>query len=666
MAKEVPEVAVEVGGAQGKSAKSEGSALNAESSTTPLHTREELERMTVKERVKRRIANLADAPAEVSLLGPSYGGYTNWASPPPAGNQVGRTAVDDLVGEGLEAFEPLIEASEDSRPSRFKETNSSSGQNRQLTVGELAQIAAMRIARKEFSDPKRGTPREQMSCWWDAVQEKGLKAVLVEAVETGDKGAGAQAMLLVEKFPAEALEPIKRGFERAESNIARWNYVEALRLLPQVGVENWLRTEMTEPPKLERRVIGAQMLLRLRYNREQVIQAMITEWEKLGAEEDEQGINRLVRQLRATRSVETIDALADGLMNRPVRVKWRVVYPFYGSDDIFPYAWGRGRITKGEKEQNARIQRAFERLLVGVLEDDERVRGEEFHVSKEVKLREPRIGDVAALQLAQWHPQKYRFTVTGSVRERDTERHAMVNVWRKEQGLPEVVPLKKPLVAPADEAVLGPLLRRAVESNNEAARGEALKAIQGMGLPALAGVELTLAGVPETHAAKAGLERVAQSLANTVREVEIFEKYGKLDASTRELIQGFKGQELTGERLADAMRHAIQMLPGKVTVAINVEGDSREAGLMVRVRVWDTARNPEKFIIAGSVMAEGKQTNPQNIEVSLVLAGKLETYEVIAKALDKGLQSPRSGSLFMGLSGYAPNKIVEVGEIDSW
>ncbi len=543
---------------------------------------------------------------------------------------------------GMEMFPYLIEARGDTRLTRY--INNSGGPQempRVMSVGDVVEIAAMQVARRSFNSAGEGTSQEQMSLWWTAVTEKGLRQVASSTVESGRNNATSQALLLAERFPQEALEAIKKGYANSGERWGAQAFLPALQLLPIAQVDAWLTDEMKNSPAPKLRVKCARTLWALGHDRQELIDAMVHEWKNLeNADDKNSNMNAVIEFLIGVRTPEAVSALAHGLDRHSANTKFWVMH--LSGEPLDPINYSK-LSTPEEKERMAAISRAREALLVGLLKDDSRVGDNDFGVS-EYTLKIPRVGDIAAARLAQIFPTKYTFNGRVTVAERDIARNQILNAWRREMGLPAVaLAERKSAISEADEK----LLQRAMTSENEADRTQALRALKAKGLPLLPGVESALVTSSENSPGRAELDRVAQAMANTVRSIEVHEEYGKLDARTRTALEGLKGRRLTGEALAGVLRTSAMRVPlDRYVISVKVEGDTRQAGLHVWVRVWERSGPVLRYRIGCQTTVNGKTVDASK-NLSLVSGAEILPYERFIKMVDDALSAPRNVPVFI-------------------
>ena len=427
-----------------------------------------------------------------------------------------------LVKLGFDAAPQLIEAIGDRRFTR------SVGYHRNfyfshyvLRVGDCARAVLERIAGRQFYD-RRSTSgemskddataaaRRQIREWWEQVQEKGEKQVLVEAVELADNNSPWQAERLLEKHPDVALAAIIRGARRTENVWARERLVNLAARIEGDAPMPFLLEEMKQGSRLSCRVAAAHGLLAREHS--EALPAMIGEWKKGFSREkvgrgDDDGAESLIGLLAGSGSPEAVRALAEGLDSCPVDVKLSVVSAFGPRGNMSVVATETGGSLKPAEahvDQDS-LRTAVEELLVGALDDTERRMGMSATWGQK-SFGDPRICDVAGHVLWMRWPEKYAFDIEAPATIRDRQRVELKNVWRKERGLPPLELPEPPRIPRLSEEELRPLWDAILQAANEAKRKQAVAKVEARGLSALPAARKLLAAVSADAPSRSALE----------------------------------------------------------------------------------------------------------------------------------------------------------------
>jgi hypothetical protein len=409
----------------------------AEDKLHPTLSDAELGNLPVQERVAELVFRLRDQNGhQISQPGwcdifMDYRGNTN-------------TAAHKLVRIGYPAVPQLIAALDDSTFTRsvgfhrgfyFSHTV--------LTVGDCASQILQRITGKSFYSPvttsgymsrdgKASPTRKAAQEWWAEFQKKGEKQILVEATERGDGESPAQARLLLDRYPADALAPITKGATNASGAWTRDELVQIVARLPGDAPVPFLSQEMVQSPFLQSSVAAAEALYGR--GRSEAVTAMIAKWCDLRSTNvlsETSDIERLIRFLSDCDQPEAVDALGARMQELPAELRVFIVSAF-AEYRAFSGATGGGfapGTSKNRRPQPERSAGAVERLLVTCLEDTGQRMG--FSGSwGDKSFRDPRVCDIAAHVLSQTWPAKYSFDLNDSLKERDRKRNECISAWR--------------------------------------------------------------------------------------------------------------------------------------------------------------------------------------------------------------------------------------------
>jgi len=435
-----------------------------------VHARENrkpLEEMTIDERVAELIFQLRDQNGQ-----PSYHGTCDIFNVYPDE----RSPAHDLVDIGFDAVPQLIEAVDDRRFTRSVDGRDYFFfSHHALRVGDCAARILARIAGRKFDvggyahaarveNGRESAKKRQIKAWWADVQRKGEKQVLIEGVAAADRNALSQANRLLDKYPDDALEPIVRAARAAaEPGIRRW-LVEALGQITGDGPVPFLLEELEKGPHLSSRVAAADCLHQRQ--RPEAVPAMIAEWQRITKAARarpaprgpvrgmllprEDGKVELIGFLAYCDDASAIRALTDNFSCHPIDLRMNAVeaiggYGHLGAEFIV------GHLLDPELHGSAdrrELADAVETFLVAALEDTGQQLGMSGSWGGE-PFRDPRICDIAGHVLSQGLPEKYTFDLEADLHERDRQRIAAINVWRRERKLPLLEVPERKSVAPA-------------------------------------------------------------------------------------------------------------------------------------------------------------------------------------------------------------------------
>ena len=329
-----------------------------------------------------------------------------------------RSPAAHLVELGFSAVPQLIETLDDDRFSR------SVGYHRNfffshhvLTVGECARQILCRIAHRNLKD------RGEAISWWQDIQEKGEKRVLVEGVIQGTRNSVHQARQLAKAFPKDALDAITQGAANTTSDYVERNLIEQAAGFGDAA-EPFLTRKMLRAKKLESRIVAAKQLLPRKRN--VVLKAMINEWHRVKSKKqpiDSEG--SLIEFLVTCNDVTTIEALHKGFDQHDVSIRLNIISNLGLRDGSLGASLQGTGLTFNIPDEppvfQGAIADAVESLLVTGLYDLER--RHKLKISwGDYEDENPRVCDFAGHVLNQRFGGKYQFNAKGTMEEKEKQR----------------------------------------------------------------------------------------------------------------------------------------------------------------------------------------------------------------------------------------------------
>jgi len=524
----------------------------------------------------------------------------------------GKTPAHQLVATGFDAVPQLIEVLDDRRFSR------SVGFHRNfyfshhvLRVGDCALAIIERIAGRSFysrrttnsemiKEGQESEVKKEVRRWWDGVQTKGEKQVLIEAVDVGDRNAVYQAEQLLKKYPQEALGPITAAAKKHFDGHLRAELVDLVCRLRGETSTQFLLEEMEKSPYGQSRVAAARGLLQR--GRSDAVPAMIRLWETIStkpaarakASRDHpgelpsyEGTDEVMGFLAGCGDPAGIDALATHMSRHGVDRRVAIVSAFWGGSSGVISSGGGGGLQPGRSDVSKKeeVEGAIERLLVAALDDTEQREGMSGSWGDK-SFQDPRVCDLAGHVLAQRFAKKYQFDLSATLMNRDRQRLLMVNAWRKEQNLREI-PLPQPKrIEPAPVTTTDPLLAKITAAGAVEQRKQAIAELQKLGLPALPAVRQRLSAVDTKHAARVGLESLAASMASIVDEIAFTEQSAVPSDSLRRVLEKAKGKPLSGNGFVGVLLTAAKDLPaGSTGVRLRAMRNGDDTGVTLCVEL---------------------------------------------------------------------------------
>lgn len=579
------------------------------------------------------------------------------------------TPAHKLVGIGYAAVPQLIEALDDQRFTR------SVGFHRDfyfshfvLRVGDCALAIIERIAGRSFYK-RRSTSSEmvkngeaspvkkEVAAWWKGFQKKGEKQSLLDAVSAGDDNSPAQATVLLKKYPEAVLTAIIAGTRNAKRPWVRQQMVRIAAGIKGDSPVPFLLEELGNGPTLASRVQAALGLHRR--GRTEAVEAMIREWEgtaqplarpghsgrpKWQDEWDERNdFGSLISFLSGCGRPEAIKALGDGIRQRPVGLRMEIISSFGegGNMSVFSTGRGGGINTTERGKETPEVKAAIENLLFSALDDTDERSGMSGSWGRK-SFRDPRMCDVAGHVLWRRQPKKYDFDISASLNVREKQRAVLKNTWRARQGLPSLPLPKPPEIKRVADAIVDPLLRKAVSAATDRTRQRALDELVGLGLGALPRAQEYLNGLAEDHKARGALESAVGRLAFTVREVVVDPGSAQPDRSLKDRLDAVAGKPLSPDGIIGIMLQVAQALPrGATGIKLRADRPGNGTGVEVSVtltqRLFDQGGSQKGWKTHSSVTVGEESLYNSSGSSSRTHRQKREAYEDIEKALVKAL-----------------------------
>jgi hypothetical protein len=553
-------------------------------------------------------------------------------------------AAWQLFQMGPAAVPLLIDHLDDPRPTR------SMGFHRDffpasfylLRTGDACQEILSRIAGRSFfvrrttnsymrKDGKTAAVQKAARAWWAEYREKGEERILADGVATGRRDSPAQARILMEKYPDAALDALKVGIRAAGDSWVRNALVEILSGIEGDGPVPLLIEEMREGPSLANRVTAATVL-RAR-GLDTAVPAMIAEWRATSKiAPPGPGMIMLINFLLASRDPAAARALADGWEVRSLSTRYLVVAQCYYLPSL----------VSGEYPLPPECMSAIENLLVEALKDEAPRTGLSCTWG-DVGFTDPRVCDVAGFLLSQTFGDRYRFDIEAPLGARNRARRVLKNTWRKAHDLPPLPP-PGPKVKPLKDIDLDRYLLSLLGAEEEASRRVLAASIRKLGLPALPAVKAALKDLPEDHAARPALMRLARELSLVVRVVEIDDRSLPVDERLRTSLDTLVGCEFDSGYFVELLSLWWEINPGpQVWFRLEAHRDGDDSGVVLRLTLeppqeHETPR-PGQYRSTRSVMIGNRRILGGTLTRQWIGAGAFKT---LADHIDRALASAPS------------------------
>lgn len=632
--------------------------------------RKSFDKMTTKEQVAELIFQLRDQNGRQWSQPGSCNIFADPRDGGPFGHAFGEKDSDggspasQLVAIGYEAIPQLIENLEDPRLTR------SVGFHRNfyfshhvLSVGNCAMTIVNRISSQSFharSDTARAKEGEERQStvrvrkWWAEVQRKGIQQALVDGVVVGDDNSPLQAEQLIQKYPDVALIAITKGARNSKSPWTRSSLVTMAAGIKGDGPNSFLVEEMRKAPSMRTRVAAAVGLLDR--NHAEAIPAMIEEWRKLigdsgrkrAPRNDEwvDSVELLISFLAECGQPSAIKALTNNFDQHSVGRRLAIVSAFGSSSNFGLSSDGGEGVNPGAggEASSGKVRQAIVGLLIGALQDTEERLG--MSGSWDGKpFDDPRVCDIAGHVLnSQWH-NDFRFDLSASLFERDQQRIALINVWRKDHKM-QLLPLPKRKVIPRlPRGKVDPALQAIVVAKNKLERRKAVEAYRALGLPALPSLNENLIKLAKDHPAAAEMKSLAARMACIVDDIQFERKSVKPDNALSQRLQRLLNKPLTSKALVDTLIATAENLPkGAVGVRLTANRSGDDTGIIITVmlpkeRVFDSGS--QKGWSTSTRVSVGKESLLSSSGSSSLDYGvTVEAHQDLMKSLETALTSP--------------------------
>lgn len=233
------------------------------------------------------------------------------------------TPAARLTELAFDAFPHLIACVDDNRFTRATEFWGICSPQKVLTVGECALLIMTATAGPRFYDrlPHRvawqgrhPSVAEQVRAWWQDFEEKGERAMLIEATFAGDHTSADHARWLLHKYPIDAPTIILGAARETRVDWVRAKLIALLAGDGRAATRRALWAELEHGPHLQSRAAAARAL-GPKSGRE-VVDVCIREWLRMTPEEAANwwaGPADLAWMLVESRHPRAIDALGERL-----------------------------------------------------------------------------------------------------------------------------------------------------------------------------------------------------------------------------------------------------------------------------------------------------------------------------------------------------------------
>lgn len=403
----------------------------AEDEAHAVRTEEMLESLPVEERVQELIFRLRNQNGRQNGQPGACDIF--------AFQKTGDTPAHHLRGMGLEAVPGLIGALGDKRFTRSVWFHRDSYfSHRVLTIGDCALTILQCIAGQGFYVAGEMSREERLEArhaavkaWWKSVRQKGLKQSLVEEISSGEIDPGPLCYQLEEMDEDAVMPALLAGAARAAAAWMKGQFYHCMARSsdPRGGV--FVRERIKKEKNAAARLMAVTALMPV--NREEALAAVFKDWRRdVPEDEVEESIfvrgrfAEMAELLTQSGAPEGIEALEWKWKRRTANQRAIICKVLARSTRRFPLCdEGMGNL--------AGVVKAAEKVLMRALHDTD-VRTSMGGSFDDWSFCNPSIATMAHWALNQILPEVYSFTKRAFSRQRESERIAAINSWRKVHG----------------------------------------------------------------------------------------------------------------------------------------------------------------------------------------------------------------------------------------
>ena len=561
-----------------------------------------------------------------------------------------KSPARQLVDLGHAAVPQLIEALDDQRFTR------SVGYHRDfyfshhvLRVSDCSRIILSQIANRGFYS-QEGTVKQQVIDWWTAIESKGEKAVLIEAVEAGDSNSIYQASQLIEKYPEIALASIIKCAKKTDSQYVRSQMVELAGKFPDKA-QDFMVDELKTADGIFVKFAAGEALLKTD-QRQLVVDYFSENWPALLKKNwitpAPSGVmvmepEKMIGFVAGLNDPGAINSLRDSFSKMKVRVRMAMTTVFYPQNRGGIYSGG-GIASLRDVEFSEDSEEAIQELLIQALNDQQR----NFDAAGTwgtIEYHSPRICDLAGCVLAARYPGRYEFNFDASRIVREQQRIAIINQWRADNQM-ALLPSPKPRTeTKLDADKLNAIVGSIGSADTEAKVSKLVDQLKSFGPNAYPVLQKAVQGLPQNHLAYQRLANLVQQLPNQISSVEISSRSAPLNDKWKHRMKTLNQSTLSASVIVDLVQQMARRQPEGVSgIAIECERLKLEQGFNVLIELtteFNTRGGTQQMWDgSGYVAVNGKRVGSSRLKFSLDYAMTKRAYAELHEKLKNVLESP--------------------------
>jgi len=338
------------------------------------------------------------------------------------------TAFAELCDLGILAVPQLLDAFRDNHITRslayqFSGPPIQHNNRTVFRVKDVAMEVMMQIAGRYFYDTSGQAPEVVARKWYRELLAGGERQMLIERTQGDEHDASSCALVLAEKYPDAAFEPIMAGYKVAQGLPYLRNFIDALGKLPPAKTEPFLREILNTSKDVLPRTTAIKVLAATKPD--EAAELVKGEWRRFSSERmNTYGFEDLVTLMLSFRRADLIDLMATNLQKQSTC--WRACVALGVG-----FAASEPPIDKAKPNFVYKV--AVEDLLAQGLDDNAVC--DHYWNTKRIRFQEKKVSRFALQSLSTILPRVYLFADTKSPEEEERQRQAALITYRSRRGL---------------------------------------------------------------------------------------------------------------------------------------------------------------------------------------------------------------------------------------
>lgn len=288
-------------------------------------------------------------------------------------------------------------------------------------VGECAVDLLECIANRQFEGTSSKEIQQEALMWYESVKKRGEKSVLAEKARKGSHEGLESAKALAEKYPKDAFEAIREGYNKTNDDYRRY-FIETLSKANGKEVDDFVLQVAKKDKNFGARVAALSILFERDRGRANAL--AIAEWNAFKRNDYGFELNTLVGLLHDAYHIRSIKALGKGLRKKPVDVRQIVLTSWDSS-------WNKPTYPKTAPPYEE-VRNALEDLYASELDDSERWPG--GMSSGSYNLSTPKLSTLAVIALGYLQPGIYSFQDSTNEKDYEAQRLEAIKIYKSRRA----------------------------------------------------------------------------------------------------------------------------------------------------------------------------------------------------------------------------------------